>query len=137
MIKSVLSTQHFGSVITLCPMATLGLNPVDSEAAGPVLVLAMANMYEVVKHIPMITIIQMFAVVYICLFDKNEQGKFRDWDIHYSRARDRDGGVRFLLYSTTICRCRRDMKVTVVQSRVPLKVGHGCNLQFGRTAVHV
>lgn len=93
-------------------------------------------MYEA-KHIPMITILQMFAVVYICLFDKNEQGQFRDWDIHYSRARDRNGGVRFLLCSTTIChRCRRDMKVTVVQSRVPSKVGHGCNLQFGRTAVH-
>ena len=56
----------------------------------------------------------------------------------YSHARDSDGEVRFLLYSTTIChRCHRDMKVTVVQSRVPSKVGHGCNLQFGRTAVHV
>ena len=38
----------------------------------------------------MITILQMFAVVYIRLFDKNEQGQFRDWDIHYSRAREKE-----------------------------------------------
>ena len=85
-------------------------------------------------HVTEITI--YIFIIYIYLFGYLI-GMNKD-NSDYSHARDSDGEVRFLLYSTTIChRCHRDMKVTVVQSRVPSKVGHGCNLQFGRTAVHV